>query len=265
VTLTAVGGQSVMQPCVLSYYPPTVTGVNVSYIDAVSGGLLRVLGAQFGPGPTATGTGAAAVTIEDVVCKNARVLSDGDIECAAPARLVVAASAPVIVTVGQQQSAPTPVRVACRPGYYGAAGERCSICPDGAVCGGFQYDPVPAAGYFRVGRASFVPCVPSDACTELLPATVAAALTAGADPASAYFNCAPGAIGYLCETCASQWYRKSGVPECVECPKYASLYIALFFLFLVAVALCMLYIHRKHMNLKGVTIGTQSLRCDDAL
>ena len=259
VTLIAVGGQSVVQPRALSYYPPTLTSVDVSYIDAVSGGLLRVLGAQFGPPAAGTGAAAVTVTIEDVVCQNARVLSGGAIECAAPARLVVTDAASVIVTVGQQQSAPTPVRVACRPGYYGAAGERCIICPVGAVCGGFQYDPVPAAGYFRVGRASFVACVPPVACTELVPATVAAALAAGADPATAYFNCAAGATGYLCESCAPQWYRKPGVPECVAYPKYASLYMALFFLFLVAVAAFMFYIHQKHMNLKGITIGTQ--RC----
>ncbi len=261
VTLFAVGGQSFTQPRALSYLPPTVTGVNVSFIDAVSGGLLRVLGAQFGPPAARTGAAAVTVTIEDVVCQTARVLSDGAIECTAPPRLIVVDAASVIVTVGQQQSSPTPMlRVACQPGYYGAAGERCSICPAGAVCGGFQYDPVPAAGYFRVGRALFVACVPSDACTELAPATVAAAMAAGADPTSAYFNCAPGATGDMCAACASQWYRKPGVPECVECPKHASLYIALFFLFLVAVASFMFYIHQKHMNLKGITIGTR--RCE---
>ena len=203
VTLVAGGGggQSTTLLRALAYYPPTVAGVNMSYINGVTGGGLRVLGSQFGP---PAGAAAPDVSVQGIACGVARVLNDGAIECAAPPALVVAAGAPVIVTVGGQSSnASSPAaraRVACPPGYYGAPGERCSACPAGASCAGLDADPSPAAGYFRVSRAAFVPCVPASACVALAP---------GADPTDN--NCAVGYTGDRCVVCADRWYRKANV------------------------------------------------------
>ncbi len=205
----AAGGQIGSLPHTLSYYPPTVTSVNVSYINAVSGAALRILGSQFGPpgGPPPS----PQVSVQGLECSAARVLSDGAIECVAPPALVVAAGVLVTVSVGQQMSKEARVRVACPPGYYGLSGERCSACPSGAVCAGLDVDPVPSAGFFRSGRATFTPCIPAVACVALLPNAVSTALAGGAETGVAYANCAAGYSGDLCRVCADRWYRKANV------------------------------------------------------
>ena len=85
----------------------------------------------------------------------------------------------------------------CEPGYFGDAGENCTLCADvpaltGAVCPGHGQDPYPLAGYSLVSRLQMVPCSPAEACLGG-PATV------GIDVQQ---NCAEGYSQQFCRcTC----------------------------------------------------------------
>lgn len=250
VTLRA-GDQAALAAHALSYSPPRVSGTNVSYVDGWAGGPLQVLGSQFGPPGN---LGAPRVTIEDVACERPRVLGDGALLCTAPPRLSVRAAAAIVVTIGEQRGVGS-ARVACPPGFFGGAEERCRPCPVGATCGGEGIDPVPAAGYSRTGREVFEACVPSEACVGMDPLAVAAAFAVGVDESSAYRNCAVGYRGALCADCAASWYRKPNQQRCIPCPNNAVALIVLFFVFMVLMGSLIMYFHRKMINLKGLTIG----------
>jgi hypothetical protein len=248
VRITAAG-QSVTLDSALSYSPPRVTGINVSFVDAVHGGAVRVSGSGFGPPHT-----PVAVSAGGVECDRASVLSDDTLECVMPpAMLVAPAGATLVVSVGASTSSTgngsMTCDIACPTGYYGAAGERCTACPIGGVCESASTDPAPAAGYFRLARASFQACIPSYACVALPATVVAERRRAGASVDEANGNCAPGYVGVLCSGCDAGYYRKDA--PCIPCPKYASVLIVLFLVALCAIGGAIIFFHRRMINVRG--------------
>ena len=107
------GGQTAATPVAFAYDPPAVVRVNVSFVNAVSGGLFMIVGANFGPG---AGGGGATVTIDGTDCERVVVFDDARLVCHAPSRLLVTPNATLSVTVGGQ-SGRGRVRVACPPAW----------------------------------------------------------------------------------------------------------------------------------------------------
>ena len=252
-----------------SYAPPLVDGLGGGreYVDAARGGPVTLLGANFvPPGLNVSGLG---VTISGVPCSEPARAADGSLSCVASPSRVDAAAAVVVVVSGVTGGGTVPV--ACPPGYSGPRpGDVCAVCPPGAVCYGRDLPPLPDAGYARVEGGAFVACVPPESCAALLPAVYrahagAAPLAAGGgggpgasgggdpggplDPAAAYENCVVGYAGAQCRSCAPDFYRRDVV--CVPCPTLSSLYIALFFVFLVLVGALAGWLNRRQYNLKG--------------
>ena len=218
----AAGDQSVSVRAAFGYAPPIVGGSAASVADALNGGALTFVGSGFGP----PGAGAA-VTVGDLDCR-VTASSDGVLVCTLPPGQAVDDAARVVVSVGGQAGSTT-IPLKCPPGSFGAPGEHCAACPAGAVCYGGDFDPAPAAGYFRAERTRFATCVPSTACVQLSAATLAArrGASGGArDDDGLFGNCAAPFAGDGCATCASGYYRRNG--DCVPCPAAATLLLALF-------------------------------------
>jgi IPT/TIG domain len=211
-----------------TYDAPHIAGADV--VDAAHGGLIHVTGSNFAGAST-------IVLIDTAACSNVSVVSDGALACTAPPGLV--RTARLVVTV-DGLSGDAPISFACPPGFYGAAGETCMACPVGAACWGGDADPLPLAGYTRLSRASFVGCVPPEACIEVSLATFEATNSFG--------NCAVGYGLDQCRSCVKGYYRKS--VDCVVCPSDSLLFIVLFFVFLLCVGILAGWLNKKQYNLK---------------
>jgi hypothetical protein len=189
VTVT-VGNQSTTLSDAFSYSQPTVYSTLPSVLDGANGGAVIINGSNFVP--LSVPVSAVQVWINQVPCTGAVRVSDATLSCTAPPILVSHAAEVLVKVDGASGQGLT--RVACLAGSFGPSdGAKCAACPMGALCPGFDDDPLPLAGFSRVSEAVFVSCVPPESCVGLDSATTrsrrAAGVTAAAD---VYANCATG-------------------------------------------------------------------------
>ena len=227
--VVVAGGQNASLPRAFSYLPPALSGVDAPFVDGALGGALNVSGAGFGP----RGSGVpVAVSLGGVPCDAVGHVSDSVLTCTAPPALLVG-STPLVVTVAGL-SGSLAVDVACPRGFFGAAGERCQVCPQGALCAGRGADPTAMAGFWRTSRAEFTPCIPAEACE---------AAGSGGGGAAPVANCNARYTGDQCRACALGNFRRDS--SCVSCPGSAGLLLALFVAMILLVGGLAAWLHRR--------------------
>ena len=185
----SVGNQSTTLDAAFSYWPPVVSSTLPPVLDGANGGALILNGSNFVP--PGVHVSSVHVWVNQNPCVNVVRMSDTTISCAAPPMFVSRAAVVLVDVDGASGRGVT--RVACLAGYYGRSdGATCAPCPTGALCPGYDVNPLPLAGYSRVSEALFVPCVPPQSCVGLENATVVGRLAGGASASDAYANCAMG-------------------------------------------------------------------------
>jgi cysteine-rich repeat protein len=144
----------------------------------------------------------------------------------------------------------------CFEGAYGAVGELCLPCPDGALCPGSPIEPAALPGYWREELD------PSDPFYDrLCPLErrdrVSCPLVTGCVPSSACgFNntCTLGYEGIRCSQCLrGKYYRVNG--ECIECPQNPELILAAFLVGVVFVCIGAYEMNRRQLNLAFLAVG----------
>ncbi|CAE7626518.1 unnamed protein product, partial [Symbiodinium sp. KB8] len=155
----------------------------------------------------------------------------------------------------------------CQIGSYGQVSEECFPCPDGGecqpmclastaagICVDFQ-EPYSQPGWYGMPVAvgdpecdrqsrpapynetvclNFLPCEPAEACIG-------------------NNECRPEYEGLRCGQCSQGHYRVAGL--CVKCPDLAGLFIALFVIMIISMALIGYILNRKKMHLAFISIG----------
>ena len=251
----------------LAFDPPTLVEVSPNIVDAFVGGAIDVKGRNFGH----VGAAANNVTIQvgRYACADVALLADTHARCTIASGLdtgeVVAT-----ITSWEVQSNAVAVELRCSKGYYAASdGQPCEPCPIGAECGGMLALPVALPGFFSLVRA-YSPMLCSSlkwgsVCSPLRWCGTVWVLAAVQD--SAFVACTPpeacqggssssclaGYTGELCGACAKQWYRIE--QRCKPCPDSAWLLLIAFFVGLVAIMACGVYLQSKAMNFAGFSIG----------
>lgn len=247
-------GRNVTAYGAVGYDPPRITGVVPPSFDARTWGSVLFWGENFAPDlAIAIGGLPCTPTFHNataVSCSRARARGIGWTQAT--------------VTVAGQVSAGVQVLAECMEGYYGRAADVvCTACPQNAFCPGGALDPLPNAGFFRVGRTEFAVCTPPEACVAV---SVALALksgvhdigVAGTNSSSttlsgiAISNCAIGYGGPLCARCVGGFFRKSGT--CAVCPTTGPIIILIFVVlgFMFAIAVSFVYKHR--IKFKGACL-----------
>ena len=193
------------------------------------------------------------VTIGLQLCGGVAWISDTFLTCV-PASDYVVGAYPVSVSLPLDNAtlvSAVTVMALCPPGWYGLPSETCSPCPSGSRCSGGLDDPVALAGYYPVGRAEFVECIPLDACVGAVNYTVAS------DAAGDVVACGPNYSGERCGNCRVGSYRLNG--GCKTCPNTAwLLFLAFFGAIIVCVALAV-WLSSKKINFAGLSIGVVSV------
>jgi hypothetical protein len=143
----------------------------------------------------------------------------------------------------------------CVPGYFGASGELCEPCYDGAKCLGGAMEPLSLPGFF-IGNLSLEtrsdPCRHKTRVRCLAPrACDPPESCIGEDQCSApYINVAPV---YRCATCADGYYRLAG--KCRVCPNNPWVLVVAFIVIVLAVAVVGYVLNRKSVNIAFLSIG----------
>lgn len=234
-----IAGQTARSNTTMAYDPPQVGELRPNIGDARAGTPnLIVIGTNFGH--VAPPQGQLIVWLDDMGCDNAAWVSNERVKCDVPSALPVG-SMSLTVRVANQTSNSHLMFLQCSEGFFGAAGEMCSICPQGALCPGGNADPYPRAGFWRSSRSVFLACSPAHAC-----------------PGGADSPCAAGYTGSTCSMCAEQHYRLK--QECLPCPDTAWLLFLSFFAALALLAAIAAYLNKKRINLAGLSIGVDFLQ-----
>ena len=185
----SVGNQSTALHAAFSYWPPMVASTLPPVLDGANGGAVIINGSNFVP--PSVRVLSVQVWINQNPCVNVVRVSDTTVSCTAPPMFVSHAAVVVVDVDGASGRGAT--RVACLAACYGPGdGATCAPCPTGALCPGYDVDPLPLAGFSRATTALFVPCVPPQSCVGLDNGTVFGRLAAGASASDAYANCATG-------------------------------------------------------------------------
>lgn len=168
-----------------SYDAPVIDRVSPEPVDARGSQLLSIIGKNFGSDISET-----RVEISNVDCSHSRWISDSEIQCMTEKLEIGYVS--LFIDVAEQNASVSAdsgrIRAFCMPGYFGRVGENCTGCPTGAICSGYESDPVASAGFFEVShRFRFVKCNPLEACV-------------GGEGSP----CDPKYRGYMCSACAEK-------------------------------------------------------------
>ena len=138
----------------------------------------------------------------------------------------------------------------CLPGFWFGFNDNtenrvCLPCPTGGYCAGNGTLPVAAEGFFEKspGSATFVTCPRANACL-------------GAN------TCRTGYKGYLCASCA-QNYFSDPQQQCLKCPPASSILGTIGFVIILAVAACALVAAVMSYSLAGTATRLATAQAED--
>ncbi len=207
-------GQSAQVWTAFAYDPPVLLAVAPSAIDAVAlDGTTRLLtlhGVNFGSLYRPDVVGNHVVQVDGQPCRPVVWRDDATVQCTFDSELV-AGQHNVSLRLAADTTQPVPIVALCPATTYGAPGQRCSACPEGAVCMGKGADPVSLPGYYPQARERFVPCSPPAACVGGADSSVLAT-SSGSDTK----GCARNYAGLRCAVCRVGSYVCS-VPCTLRC------------------------------------------------
>lgn len=163
--VVTVDGQA-SYPVPVAYDPPRVLSVLPNVVVAVLGARSRLTlrGVNFGVKYSRDAPGNHLVSVGSAECVDVVWTGDDALSCMPVGELVVG-DHPVSLTVANHTATlANAVSAQCPPDTFGGPGERCSTCPEGAICAGFGAEPVSQEGRYPLSRTLFAACVPSSAC-----------------------------------------------------------------------------------------------------